>query len=104
LLNKFIRWANQFVQQPPDLVIEAAVTASRHSDNSSARLDFDTLNTMNRLTVWESGRYLVESIQIDSGHPVLEKSGDLSEETTHRLDKALESLVSLALTQTHTVR
>jgi hypothetical protein len=75
VFSDFLGWTNTVVEAPPVGALDCRLTQSQPSDNNSARLDFDTETTVNRITVWESGRYVVESIEFESGNTIFERSG-----------------------------
>jgi hypothetical protein len=66
MLNFFLDWAKHIDEAQTSLGVEAKVTESEPSDNSSARLDIDTPTAVARITCWCSGEFHAEVIDLDT--------------------------------------
>lgn len=81
MLRRFVGWA-QTVRADRALGpknIDMRLTESEPSANPSARLDIDAPTAIGRITVWESGDYDAEAIDLQTERSLFTDRGTLQE-------------------------
>ena len=82
MVEQFLAWAASLIRSQQAGIVDATVTVSAPSGNPSARLDFDTQTIVARITVWESGNFQAEAIDVATEQVVFEQSGVSSKESS----------------------
>lgn len=75
MLRGFLDWAREALFKSKPQSIEARITESEASGSPSARLDVDTPAAVARITFWESGDYVAEVIDLETGRTLFSDHG-----------------------------
>jgi len=93
MLQTFCAWAKDTIAAlPPE--IHAQLTLGVTSPNPAAILDFDTPVALGRITCWDSGDYVAEILDQQSGRDLFDQKGACrsAEALTARLRPFLRKL------------